>query len=110
MRTRSQETYSPFTASRPAVPPANVAAPGWSACSRPDRVGTPADEGTETQMLNYEMFEVARLEQRLREREFARASHNAQRPVQRHAARSGLRGKRLRLVAVAGLVGAAALL
>jgi hypothetical protein len=61
-------------------------------------------------MLNYEMFEVARLEQRLREREFARVSHYAQQPVQRHAARSGLRGKRLRLVAVAGLVGAAALL
>ena len=61
-------------------------------------------------MLNYEMLEVARLEQRLGTREFARATRYAEQPVHRHAARSGSRGKRIRLVAAAGLFGAAALL
>jgi hypothetical protein len=62
-------------------------------------------------MLNYEtLYEVARLEQQLREREFARAARYLERPVERHAALSGRRSKRGRLVAVAGLVGAVALL
>jgi hypothetical protein len=62
-------------------------------------------------MLNYQTaYEVWRLEQDLREQECARAARYAEQRSELHAARPGSHGKRGRFVAVAGLVGAAALL
>ena len=62
-------------------------------------------------MLNYwTAYDIARLEQRLREQEIARAARYAERPVERHAAASGRHSKRGLLVTLAGLAGAAGLL
>jgi hypothetical protein len=64
-------------------------------------------------MLNYQTaYEVWRLEQDLREHECARAAaaRYSEQRSELHDARPGSHGRRGRLVAVAGLVGAAALL
>jgi hypothetical protein len=64
-------------------------------------------------VLNYDtLYDVWRLEQGRREQECARAAaaRYSEHRSELHAARPGSHGRRGRLVAVAGLVGAAALL